>query len=227
MSADTSVHTPPARATSPTVSHTYWHTKVHFRPVRIQAVAKPAWAGFCFASYSVMFDPKIHIKTQVSPGKHPNSHLCGLHMKSASDEISLRSPIEPGSRKSALIPPFLRYPPLVATPSIICHLQSHPSSSYPFDCPLPTIFNPVSPYFRCHVLYGDDWGGGASLVPTVAPIVQQQQNSYLHLCYLFFLGLKMAASDGDTSVWPPKTRKSPCLSTSLTRVIHVGELFTW
>lgn len=60
---------------------------MRFRPLHTQAVANPAWAGFCFASYSVMFDPKIHIKTRVSPGKHPNSHLCGLHVKAASDQI--------------------------------------------------------------------------------------------------------------------------------------------
>lgn len=60
------------------ISQTQTHIWIHFWPnTHIQVWTSPN--RFCFASYSVTFDPKINIKTQVSPGKHPYSHLCGLH----------------------------------------------------------------------------------------------------------------------------------------------------
>lgn len=90
----------------------------------------------------------------------------------------LRSPIEPGSRKSAGFvwlpnlslpttppPPF----PKKSTFGFGCHALHYLSlakssfhfvASYPFAHPLPTIFIPASPYFRRHVLYGDDGGPG-------------------------------------------------------------------
>lgn len=101
-------------------------------------------------------------------------------------------------------------PPL----SVILSFHGILPTRLPSSCYLhPLIFNAS----------GDEggWGGGI-LVPTVPPIVHQQQKSYLHL-YLLFLGLKMAASDETGPAWPPKTGKSPCLSTSLTRWTHTGK----
>lgn len=64
-------HTPPRHTQTQTYIDTFLaHTHTH-------AESQPVQTGFCFASYSVTFDPTINIKTQVSPGKHPSSHLCG------------------------------------------------------------------------------------------------------------------------------------------------------
>lgn len=64
-------HTPPPR------SHTDTDIYRYISSTHTHAESQPVQTGFCFASYSVTFDPTINIKTQVSPGKHPSSHLCG------------------------------------------------------------------------------------------------------------------------------------------------------
>lgn len=65
------------------LTHRHAHTQTHIDTFPAHTHTRRVWTSpnrFCFASYSVTFDPKINIKTQVSPGKHPFSHLCGLHM---------------------------------------------------------------------------------------------------------------------------------------------------
>lgn len=143
-------------------------------------------------------------------------------MSSASDSVFccffLRSPIE--LRKSAGLvcvqnnkPNKLQFelshPPLSVTWEVILSNHGFVSSQ------LSSCRHPFLPLFLMPRLVWWWWVARTFLTPTIAPIVQRQQNGYRYLSYLFFLGLKMAASDGDTSVWPPKTWKSPCLSTSL------------
>lgn len=165
-------HIQSPRTISHILSHTYWHIKIHFRPIHTHAVSKPAQTGLCFASYSVCLTQKYTSKYNCLRGniRIPTcvvfkwSPLWFWFFFYASIWAGVKevTGLVWTSQRTSLLPKKFNL-------SFGCHtlhyLSSgkssfHFMSSYPFNCPLPHIFIPVALYFWYHVLYGNDgWLG--------------------------------------------------------------------